>query len=161
MNEKTKLVVTFLAGVVIGVLGATSTLFQGEPDQAPTEIATRDTGRETGREAGPGAAQTAEPRAPLEQAAAGPESSEPQAEAAQAQPEPDVAQAEPASSDVVAAEEGTAEDGDALVAEGQASEDRIFCMQMENSGQCRCYDAETMFPAEVSPEECKRRLTEE
>ena len=73
MNEMTKLMVTFLAGLVVGVLLATSTLFQGESQPAPREIVTPHTGRETAREAGQSPAKPAERREPIEQAEAEPE----------------------------------------------------------------------------------------
>lgn len=161
MNEMTKLTVIFLAGVVVGVLGATSTLFQGEPEQAATEAVTRDAGRQTAAEAGQRPAETAETRVPVEQPAAEPEPADVQAEAPPVEAEPDRVAPESPRTDVEVAEQGEGENGEASAAAEQGAEARVFCMQMENTGQCRCYDAETMAPAEVSAEECRKRLAEE
>jgi hypothetical protein len=161
VNEMTKLILTFIAGVVVGVLAATSTMFQGKQEQSPTEIVT-NTGRETGGETGQSPGETVKPRVPVEQPATEFEPSELEAQAPQAQAEPNLVQTEPPRSNLEEVEQGAAEDGEALMPEEeQEAEERIFCMLIENSGRCQCYDVETTAPADVSAEECRDRIAEE
>lgn len=158
MNEMTKLILTFIAGVVVGVLGATSTMFQGKQEQSPTEVVTSNTGRETGRSPG----ETVKPRVPAEQPATEFEPSELEAEAPQARAEPNLVQTEPPRSNLEEVEQGAGEDGEVLMPEEeQEAEERIFCMLIENSGRCQCYDVETTAPADVSAEDCRDRIAEE
>lgn len=157
MNEITKLILTFLAGLVVGVLGATSTLFQGEPEPSPSEIVTSKADRERGQSPG----ERVEPGLPVEQPAPESGSSELEAEAPQARAEPNLVQTEPPQSNVEAAEQDTGDDGEMLMPVEPEAEDKIFCMLMENTGRCQCYDAATMAPADVSAEECREQLAEE
>lgn len=157
MNEMTKLILTFIAGLVVGVLGATSTMFQGKQEQSPTEIVTSDTGGETGQSPG----ETVKPRVPVEQPATEFEPSELEAEAPQAQAEPNLVQTEPPESILEEVEQGAGEDGEALMPVEQEAEEGIFCMLMEDSGRCQCYDVETSAPADVSAEECRDQVAEE
>lgn len=161
MNEMTKLILTFIAGLVVGVLGATSTMFQGKQEQPPSEIVTSDTGRETGGETGQSPGETVKPRVPVEQPATEFEPSELEAEAPQAQAEPNLVQTEPPESKLEEVEQGAGEDGESLMPVEQEAEERIFCMLMENSGRCQCYDVETSAPADVSAEECRDQVAEE
>ncbi len=165
MNEKTKLILVFVAGVVVGVLGATSTLFQGEPEPSTTEIVTSDRGDAstpgTGAEAVQSAAESSVPPTPVAQAAAQTQYPDSDAEAIRAQAQPDEAQAEPAEAVAEEAEQAVVDSSEALADAAQESGERIFCMMLESSGRCQCYDAESMAPADVSDAECRAQLAEE
>lgn len=163
MNDMTKLVLTFIAGVLVGVLGATSTLFKGEPDPAPTQTVTTSAGTAVSPADGGASEQSATQgetaQASPEQPATESESAESAAEPSVAEETPEMAQDEPTQAEA-AAEVAEAPD-ETLLAEAQDGEERIFCMLMENSGQCRCYNAETTAPVDVSAEECRDQLAEE
>lgn len=174
MNEMTKMILIFVAGVLVGVLGATSSLFKGEPEPAPTEIVTRDVGidsrgqtpgqvpsqtpSQTQAESGQGPGATAAPQVAVEQPAM---ESQPQAEAPQSQVETNLAQAESPQSNEAEVEQGSGPSDDMNEQTEQDAEESFFCMLTENSGQCRCYDAETTAPLDVSAEECRDKLAEE
>ena len=180
MNEMTKMILIFIAGVLVGVLAATSSLFKGEPEPAPTEVVTRDVGIDTGGQApgqvpgqtpsqtqgesGQGPGTTAAPQVLVEQPVAEPhpQASEPQVDAQQPQAETNLAQAVSPQSNNAEAEQGADEsDDENAQSEQQEAEESFFCMLMENSGQCRCYDAETTVPLDVSADECRDKLAEE
>lgn len=183
MNEMTKMVLVFVAGVIVGVLAATSSIFNGEPDAAPVEVVTSDSGTEANTQAaaesgdspaaqsGSDSAMTAPAMTqPAEEAPAEPgpgttgfeaQTSLEQAEAslAQAEAEAETALSQAGESAAQVVEEA-AEEVEALAAPEEAAP-QIFCMQMESSGECRCYEAETMATADLSAEECAAKLAEE
>lgn len=150
----TKLILAFAVGVVIGVLGATSSIFQGDPAQPPEEVVTSEPAmraaepprERTDENTTARSDEVAETAAPVEQPASEPEpeASNEEATATAPEAEQDLAQSEP--------EPPVSDDED------QAT---IFCMQMESSGECRCYETDTMVIADVSAEECMAQLEEE
>lgn len=159
MNENTKLVLVFIVGVIVGVLGATSTLFKEEPAPSPAPAVTSSTASDTGRGAEQSVAEAAPRPMTAQQAASEPESSEPEAEAPAPRSESSTAQADSATSSTES--EPEAEEALEVASAEPGSDERIFCMQMENTGQCQCYDAETMAAADVSAEECRRHVAEQ
>ena len=182
MNEMTKMVLVFAAGVIVGVLAATSSIFNGEPEAAPVEVVTSNAGTDAsaespaesnnaqGAQSGSDAAMSAAAttQAAEDAPAADPGTTGFEAQTSLEQAEASLAQAE-AEAEATLDEAGeTAEEmvEDAVeevaaLAEPEEAAPQIFCMQMESTGQCRCYEAETMATADVSAEECAAKLAEE
>jgi hypothetical protein len=155
----TKLILVFVVGVIFGVLGATSSLFQDEDEAMPTQVVTSDSRGETGREAVPAPVQTAPAPAQIEMPAPEPEASQVVAETSRAEAESNLAQTESPTSAVDETEQGADENDDPMLT--AEAEDRIFCVQKEFSGECQCYNAGTMVSVDVSPEECEAQLAAE
>lgn len=187
VNDMTKMILVFAAGVIVGVLAATSSIFNGEPEATPVEVVTSSASTDAAEEsldnatsvadAGSDAAMSATESSQVSDEAPAVNDTEApgfEARTSLEEAEESLAQAEAQAQDAAPAEsayqEVASETEDAVeeVAESVESaltptggDDQIFCMQMESSGQCRCYDAETMATADVSPEECTARLAEE
>lgn len=165
MNENMKLILAFFIGLVVGILAATSTLFQDEPELPATQVtsstpgdaARMDSGAQTGANAPASTApqaQALQPAAQTEPAATASEAPVEDSASDLAQNEPDETDSEDAVADMsdVADEEAT---------DTQEAEERFFCMLLESSGQCRCFDVETNEPVDISVEECRTQLAEE
>ena len=161
MNENTKLVLVFLLGVIVGVLGATSTLFRGEPDPSPTGNVASPPGEETGIESPQRLGESLEDGMPVDQPEPEVEPLEMEADAPETEADFNVPQTEISQSGEDGPEQGADESAAAAVPVEQEPAERFSCMLMENSGQCRCYDVETAALVDISADECKDQLAEE
>ena len=173
MNDMTKQILIFVAGVIVGVLIATSTIFKGDPEPAPSASVSTNTSPQAPSQsdvqsAAPVAAQsgqsapaTSTPQVTANQPAvsAAPAAAEPESSAPAApldEPETELAMDDSSdSSDDPTASEAAETDEES----GSDDQETVFCM--ESGGQCRYFDAQTMAQADLSAEECRQKLTEE
>ena len=167
MNEMTKMIVVFVAGVVIGVLGATSSIFQGDPEPAPLQTVPNEpaaraagpAGDQAGSNNAPAPLAVAPTPAPIDPPATETEASGEEVAEVQSDAEADDAPAESSTTSADGEEEMAEADEPMLEADDDA--EPVFCMQLENTGECRCYETDTMEQTDVSAEECIARLEEE